>query len=620
MTITATCSTCGTHYTFAQNKIPHGVTSTKCSKCGNVIPLQVNTPITPPPLPKECPKCGYLHQPQDDRVSERECPRCGVIYEKYETFLQQKQHENTPEKEKNGGKNIMEENTIHTTLNGSYQQPSSPLAHQRMGEILGAAILLGIAGNYLLRTFPWGINATLFICLLTGIILWEWRRFQEKAACVELLLAGCLLCLFLAWRDANALKVLNVTGAGGILILLCARPTRHEIYAGTLLALLVNSIRTVLKSFLVALFQLVFKDIQWARHLNGAIDVPIKHHGALKKIIRALLFTLPLVIIFTWLFASADEKFKEIILNWFDWSGRNSHHLLHHLIWIVIIFALAATVLKTLVFGPYWLTVDATPPGALQIGALEVASVLSSLITLFAIFIFVQFRYWFGGDLLIRIIPELTYAGYLHKGFYQLLAVGALLHLILLVGAWLVNAADHLTNKLFQVLSVPLILLNYFVLASAFFRLHIYINAYGLTVLRFYAAAILGWLGVVFLLFLGKLLKPTWTTFTGAYMYSVIAAILALNLINPDALIARINLERARQGKQLDIQYLWKLSADAVPVILHHQNRLTEHDRMVLISQINRKNQAYAQGNWRSWNYSRSRALRLLSSQLARKE
>lgn len=567
MTITATCSTCGMHHTFAQNKIPHGVTSTKCRKCGNVIPLHVNTPITPPPLPKECPKCGYLHQPQDGHVSERECPRCGVIYEKYA---------------------------------------------QRMGEILGAAILLGIAGDYLLRTFPWGINATLFICLLTGIILWEWRRFQEKAACVELLLAGCLLCLFLAWRDANALKVLNVTGAGGILILLCARPTRHEIYAGTLLALIVNSVLTGVKSFLVGLFQLVFKDIQWGRHLNGAIDVPIKHHGALKRIIRALLLTLPLVIIFTWLFASADAMFKQLVLNWFDWSGRNIHDVLYHLVWIVIIFALAATVLKTLGFGPYWLTVDATPPESLQIGALEVASALGSLITLFAIFIFVQFRYWFGGNMLIRTIPELTYAGYLHKGFYQLLAVAALLHLILLVGAWLVNTADHLTNKLFQGLSVPLILLNYFVLASAFFRLHIYINAYGLTVLRFYAAAILGWLGVVFLLFLGKLLKPTWATFTGAYMYSVIAAILALNLINPDALIARINLERARQGKQLDVQYLQELSADAFPVILNHQDRLTERDRMVLINRMNRKNQAYARSSWRNWNYSRSRALQLL--------
>jgi hypothetical protein len=295
-------------------------------------------------------------------------------------------------------------------------------------------------------------------------------------------------------------------------------------------------------------------------------------------------------------------------------------HLLSHLVWISIFFVLAATILRTLVLGPRWLNVNSDSPEALQLGALEVSSALGSLVILFAIFILLQFRYWFGGDDLIQATPDFTYADYLHKGFYQLLAVAALLHLILLVGAWLVNTAEHRARELFRGLSIPLILLNYFVLASAFFRLRIYVEVYGLTVLRFYVAAILGWLGVVFLLFLGKLLRPAWAAFTGAYIYSMIAAILVLNVINPDALIARINLERAWQGEQLDTQYLQNLSADAVPVILRHQNRLAEHDRVALIEQMNQKNQAYAHHSWRNWNYSRSRAIKLLQSQPVKEE
>ena len=40
------------------------------------------------------------------------------------------------------------------------------------------------------------------------------------------------------------------------------------------------------------------------------------------------------------------------------------------------------------------------------------------------------------------------------------------------------------------------------------------------------------------------------------------AAVLTLNAINPDAVIARTNVERARHGEELDAYYLTTLSAD----------------------------------------------------------
>ena len=46
------------------------------------------------------------------------------------------------------------------------------------------------------------------------------------------------------------------------------------------------------------------------------------------------------------------------------------------------------------------------------------------------------------------------------------------------------------------------------------------------------------------------------------------AAVLAVNAVNPDAVIARTNIERARHGEELDAYYLNTLSADAVPVLV----------------------------------------------------
>jgi hypothetical protein len=507
----------------------------------------------------------------------------------------------------------MEENPINTLSSVSHQQRSTLSAGAQMANILVPALMMGILGDYLLHVFPWGINVTLFVCLLTGLMIWEWLTFQETAACVEVLLIGCLFSIFLAWRDSTVLKSLNLLGLLGILLLICSRPTRRDLYSGTLPALVVNALRTGAKTFVIAIGQLTFQDIDWTS-FKGVI-AKSKGRGLSMKILRALFLTLPIVIVFSWLLASADKVFKQLLLDLFLRSSENTPQLFYHVLWIGIIAGLVAIILRTLLQGPRWLAANLTPPELLRIGGFEVVSVLGSLLVLFATFIFVQFRYWFGGVHLIRTISELTYAGYLHSGFYQLLAVVALLHLILLIGAWLVKVAGQLTQTLFQGLSFALILLNYFILASAFFRLHIYIKAYGMTILRFYVAATLVWSSVVFLLFLVKLLRPSWSSFTGAYLYSIIFGVLALNLINPDARIAQINLERTlKEGKNLDMAYLQVLSADAVPTILEYEQRLPEFDFTGLKNQFSASTNLYAQSNWRSWNYSRSKTLRLILS------
>jgi hypothetical protein len=44
--------------------------------------------------------------------------------------------------------------------------------------------------------------------------------------------------------------------------------------------------------------------------------------------------------------------------------------------------------------------------------------------------------------------------------------------------------------------------------------------------------------------------------------------------MNPDALIARTNIERARYGEELDAYYLSTLSADATPVLVEALPRI----------------------------------------------
>ena len=96
------------------------------------------------------------------------------------------------------------------------------------------------------------------------------------------------------------------------------------------------------------------------------------------------------------------------------------------------------------------------------------------------------------------------------------------------------------------------------------------------------------------------------------------AAVLAVNAMNPDALIARPNIERARHGEELDASYLTTLSADAVPVLIEALLRIGDHhvgqgytlERAVLDRWPRNHTDR------RTWNLSRSTAHRLVESRV----
>ena len=98
-------------------------------------------------------------------------------------------------------------------------------------------------------------------------------------------------------------------------------------------------------------------------------------------------------------------------------------------------------------------------------------------------------------------------------------------------------------------------------LASALFRMRLYTAEYGLTELRFYTTAFMGWLVLVFGWFVATVLRGRRERFgTGALLAGWLV-LAALNLVNPDAVIAGVNLDRAARGRPLDVAYAATLSA-----------------------------------------------------------
>ena len=123
----------------------------------------------------------------------------------------------------------------------------------------------------------------------------------------------------------------------------------------------------------------------------------------------------------------------------------------------------------------------------------------------YILFCVIQFTYLFGGEEVIRSIPDYTYAEYARRGFSELIVVTVINLSILLIGLHFTKN-DGKLDRLVLALRCLLVLCTVIMLYSAHLRLKLYEEAYGYTYARIFAHTFIGLLFVLFMLTLYKLL------------------------------------------------------------------------------------------------------------------
>ena len=292
-------------------------------------------------------------------------------------------------------------------------------------------------------------------------------------------------------------------------------------------------------------------------------------HSRLLAVARGLLLALPILVVLALLLTAADVIFADVLRRAFEWLDLE---WLADLAWravvvlVCTVFFLGALVAALRDPGERKLIGEDKPVLAPFLGFTESAVVLIAVDLLFALFVFIQFRYLFGGQANIT-AAGYTYAEYARRGFGELVAVAFLtLGLILALGTLgRRESAGQRTG--FNLLSALMVVLVGVILVSAFQRLMLYEQAYGFTRLRAYTHAAVLWIGVSFLLFLVLLFAGNLRAFAPAAVGTMLGFALTLNVLNVDDFIVRRNVERVRTGSDLDMVYLSNLSEDAVPAL-----------------------------------------------------
>ena len=336
-------------------------------------------------------------------------------------------------------------------------------------------------------------------------------------------------------------------------------------------------------------------------------------------VMRGLLIALPIVAIFAALLSSADLVFAQRLGDFVKlFRLEKLPEYMFRLIYILVFgYALAGAILHAAQKSQDEKLVGMEKPLIPQfLGFTEATVVLGAVVMLFALFVFIQFQYFFGGQTNIG-VEGYTFAEYARRGFGELVAV-AFFSLLLFLGlSGIVKRQNSAQRWTFSGLGIGMVALVGVMLYSAFQRLVLYEAAYGFTRLRAYTHVFMIWLGVLLAVVVVLDILRKERAFALAFLLASIGFAASLTIMNVDGFIVRNNITRAVQGEELDAGYLATLSTDAVPGLVSalQDESLSAgtHDTVgaalaCWVSQSNRDPDT----NWRSFTVTRLQADRAL--------
>jgi two-component system, OmpR family, sensor histidine kinase BaeS len=456
------------------------------------------------------------------------------------------------------------------SLFGSFWPDRAPHRRPVVAAAAGAGLLAAVVVPF--REPGLGSVLVLVACGLTVLLGSPHVREPFTLACGAL---ATLLVLPVILLDAGWIDTLCVLAATAVLLIGVTR-------ARTVLGFVITGLAWPLSSL---------RGLPWfGRTLRG-----LGGRGSTPALVRTVAWSAVGVLVFGLLFVSADALVASWVSAVLPDGDPGSFVLRAFLAGAVFAVVLAAAYLSMSPPAVDPLSDRAVTPVRQRYEWLVPVLLVDAV---FVVFLVAQATVVFGGHRYVERTTGLTYADYVHQGFGQLTVATALTLLVVWAAARKAPRDTPADRAALRGSLGLLCVLTLVVVASALARMHLYQEAYGFTRLRLLVDVFEGWLGLLVLgvMVSGAGLRAAWLP--RAAVLSGAAALLGLAAINPDAWIARHNLDRYETTGKIDLGYLTSLSADAVPAIASLPPELR---RCLSFSTPDHD-------DWLEWNRGRSRA------------
>jgi hypothetical protein len=457
------------------------------------------------------------------------------------------------------------------------------------GRVLAAAAVAAVMTDLALRSGVAGVAGALLVVAVAACLLASGRVTNPQAQ--GLVAAAVVFGAWLPVRMSPWLLPLDVLAAGLLLVAGASLARGGSVLDLSLPRAVSRAVHAAAHAIAAPAFL-----------VRTAEDGDLPRLSGLPALLRGLAVAVPVLAVLGLLLGSADPVFA----GFFRWL-RPETVLLH-----AALLTLGAWGMGGLLRLSSAGDLPPLPDVRRPLGPVEATVVLGSLVALFGAFAIAQLIALSDGGRHVIETAGLTYAEYARSGFFQLLAVAAITLVVLLAVHAATNFDDGAARWRVLSLAEVAVALTLVIVVVALRRLALYEDAFGLTMLRLYSLVFALWVAAVFVA-LGAYLAgagrdKAW--FPPAAAAGGLLAVLVLNVVNPEALVVRHNVDHAARSGRFDPGYLAELSDDAVPALVDALPTLPPEAREAV-------REAVCAGSgsddgpftgWAAWNRSRAAA------------
>ncbi len=491
---------------------------------------------------------------------------------------------------------LTEEKTVHTE--GRLKRPFLILL-----VAFAAAVLLDLPFFEKSWGWHWAVAVNLYLIAVVVSAHLEGKHLPIPS--LTLIVLTSLTALLTGFRTASTttIALVLVSGLGMLLVTVSLLNGQWMQFR---LRELIGELFKLIPSGVIGTPALMLEGIQFSQ--TNKEQNPSKSKPGL-AILRGVLITIPLLLLFSLLLAAADTIFSDMLGSAFDWLKLDifDNFIPHILIILFLTWLGAAALWHALTKSEKPLAIQPDKPLFKPfLGLTETSIALVSLNILFAFFLVVQFRYFFAGSANVS-IDGFTYAEYARRGFFELVVVALITSVLYFSLASFTKRDTGVKKRAFSVMAGLLLAQVSVMLISAFQRLRLYEQAYGFTSSRLAAHVFMVFVGLLLLALIIMELTNSFRKLGLVLVLGVLAFALVMVGLNEDALIAQQNLERAVQGEKLDAAYLIHgLSNDAVPTLFRTMDdpqlnpELREKLQLVMACRFANFEDNYGEATWQS--------------------
>lgn len=283
---------------------------------------------------------------------------------------------------------------------------------------------------------------------------------------------------------------------------------------------------------------------------------------AIAKALIGILCAVPVLIIVIPLLISSDYAFQGMMDNIFSNAFANIVKAIFGILLSIFVISYGFSLKKERV----------SKMKAVNITGLENAytiSFLSAISVCYLLYLFSQLAYFFSAFRGFLPFDHMTYSEYARKGFFEMCVI-AVINLIIVFSALLFSKKHN--GKVCHAIKAITTFISAFtmiIIATAISKMILYINEYGMTVLRLTTSAFMLFLAVVFI----SVILRIYTTKINIIKTALTTAgciLLVLGTCNVDTICAKYNYEGYMNNRleTIDVDALYSLGDEGIPYIV----------------------------------------------------